>query len=431
MLIAANSHPSRALVSSVFAAARMPLPRGLISAQAHAAGAGGPSVQESLARLDEMLEGRVEALDGRLQEIEATIGDAAARNAAERLGGPANFTVEDREYTRTFASFFRKGSGEEDLRKANAEGYRAQIHAAMSVGDNSSGGYLAPVEWDRRISKALVSVSPMRRLATVQTTGVGAYYSIWNNAAWGSGWVGETAARPATTTADLSQINYASGELYAMPAITQRLLDDSQLDVEQWLSAEVETEFARQEGIAFLGGNGTNKPYGLLQYVPGGAAETQHPGGTLGITLSGHATLLGGTDAAAADMLVGFTYSLTAPYRQNASWLMNSQTAAAIAKLKDGNGNFLWREAFQAGQPPLLLGRPVEFDEGMPNIGAGTYPIAYGDFRAGYLINDRLGTRVLRDPFTNKPFVMFYVTKRVGAGVKDPNAIRLLKIAAA
>jgi HK97 family phage major capsid protein len=139
---------------------------------------------------------------------------------------------------------------------------------------------------------------------------------------------------------------------------------------------------------------------------------------------SGHASLV------TADGLITFMYGLAAPYRQNATWLMSSVTAAQVMLLKDGQGNYLWRESFAAGQPPTLLGRPVEFDEGMPAIGAGTFPIAFGDFKSGYLINDRLGTRILRDPFTNKPFVMFYATKRVGGGVRDPRAIRLLKIAA-
>ena len=140
---------------------------------------------------------------------------------------------------------------------------------------------------------------------------------------------------------------------------------------------------------------------------------------------SGHATTIPTTD-----VLVDFAYSLTAPYRSGATWLMNSTTAATIAKMKDGQGNYIWREGLIAGQPATLLGYPVEIDEGMPSIGAGALPIAFGNFARGYLINDRLGIRTTRDPYTNKPFVFFYTTKRVGAGVLDPNAIRLLKISA-
>ena len=167
-----------------------------------------------------------------------------------------------------------------------------------------------------------------------------------------------------------------------------------------------------------------NKPYGLLAYAPGGVAAALHPAGALGVTNSGHATTIPNTD-----ILITFAYALSSAYRQNATWLMNSTTAATIAKMKDGQGNYIWREGFMAGQPATLLGYPVEIDEGMPAIGADAFAVAFGDFRAGYLINDRFGTRILRDPFTNKPFVQFYATKRVGAGVLDPNAIRLLKIA--
>lgn len=365
--------------------------------------------------------------NARIAAVEASVDEQAASSAHAMLhGGGVSFRSDDPQYTAAFTDYFRSGLNEDEIREANATGQRAQVQAAMSVTTPDSGGYLAPTEWDRRISQAQLATSPMRRLATVKETTVGAYTTLWNTAEWGSGWVGETAARPATTTSSLMPITFASGEIYAMPAITQRLLDDAGLDVEQWMAEQIETEFNRQEGIAFLTGNGVNKPFGFLTYVPGGAGETQHPAGVLGQTLTGDATTIPDADA-----LIGFTYALAAPYRQNATWLMNSATAATIAKMKDGDGNLIWRESLMLGQPSTLLGRPVEIDEGMPAIGAGTYPIAFGDFRAGYLINDRIGTRILRDPYTNKPYVVYYVTKRVGAGVADPNAIRLLKVAAA
>lgn len=366
-------------------------------------------------------------VENRLKPLEEAVDAQAMQIAAYELngGGTARFRPDDPEYSTAFASYFRKGVDEDVIREANATGHRAQIQAAMSVGTADTGGYLAPTEWDRRISEKQLAKSPMRRLSTVVSTTVGAYSTLWNTAAWGSGWVGETAVRPETTSTTLAPITYASGEIYAMPAITQRLLDDADFQLEQWLADQLETEFNVQEGVAFLSGNGTNKPFGFLQYIPGGAAASQHPAGTLGISISGHATELNG-----ADTLIKFAYSLGAPYRQNASWLMNSTTAAAIALLKDGQGNYIWRESLIVGQPATLLGRPVEIDEGMPSIGAGNYPIAFGDFKAGYIINDRTGTRILRDPYTSKPYVLFYATKRVGGGVADPNAIRLLKITA-
>jgi HK97 family phage major capsid protein len=237
---------------------------------------------------------------------------------------------------------------------------------------------------------------------------------------WGSGWVGETAARPITTSSSLAPIVFATGEIYAMPAATQRLLDDSAINVEQWLVQSIEKEFNRQEGIAFLSGDGVNKPAGLLTYAAGGVNAATHPGGAITVA----------TAAITVDSLIDFMYGLAAPYRQNATWLMSSLTAAFLSKMKDADGNLIWRESLIVGQPSTLLGRPVEIDEGMPGPVAGAAAIAFGDFKAGYVINDRVGTRILRDPFTNKPYVNFYTTKRVGGGVLDPNAIRVLKLPA-
>jgi HK97 family phage major capsid protein len=373
-------------------------------------------VRQLIERSDERVENLTAALsalqaraDGSIMPIEGLIN-----------GNPGAIPGYDSEYSRTFAAHFRRGDSEDYLRSSNATGERATVHAAMSIGDNSAGGYLAPVEWDRRISEALRAVSPMRRLANVQITSVGAYSTLWNNDAWGSGWVGETAARPATTNASLSPLTFPTGEIYAMPIATQRLLDDAGINVERWLTDSVQREFNRQEGIAFLSGNGTNKPYGLLTHAEGAANEAVHPGGAIDVT----------TVAITPDALVDFVYGLTAPYRQNSTWMMSSLTAALISKQKDDNGNYIWREGLIAGQPANLLGRPVEIDEGMPGPTAGSICIAFGDFRAGYVINDRLGTRILRDPFSNKPYVLFYVTKRVGGGLADPNAFRFLKVPA-
>jgi HK97 family phage major capsid protein len=331
---------------------------------------------------------------------------------------PAIVSVEP-EYTNVFASFVRKGDGEQRLSEFNAAGDRAAIQAAMSVGSDNNGGYLAPVEWDRQISKAQVATSPMRRLARVQTTSVGAFSTLWATGNPGSGWVGETAARPQTTNPTLEPITFAAGEIYAMPSATQRLLDDAAIDVGAWLIDALRVEFNRQEGIAFLSGDGVNKPAGLLTYVTGGANAAAHPGGALTVVDS----------PLTVDALVDHAYSLPAPYRANATWLMSSLTAAALNKLKDADGNLIWRESLIVGQPATLLGRPVEIDEGMPGPIAGNITLAFGDFNAGYLINDRYSSlRLLRDPYTNKPFVQFYATKRVGGGVLDPGAIRLLRI---
>ena len=364
----------------------------------------------------------------RYSEIEASLDQMAVRDASDRLNGGATNSIlpVDTNYTKSFASYTRRGDmeAEASLKTANASGERASIQAAMSEGDNSSGGYLAPVEWDRNIQKAQRALSPMRRISQVVTTGRAAYSTLWSNDQWGSGWVGETAGRPNTSTAGLAPLVIPAGEIYANPAVTQRLLDDSAVSLDQWLATNLSDEFSRQEGIAFISGDGVNKPMGLLQYVVGGVGATAHPGGTLDVVASGAASAL------TVDGLIDFMYGLGAPYRQNATWLMSSTTAAAIAKMKDGQGNLIWRESFIVGQPATLLGRPVEIDENMPSIVAGNTPIAFGDFQRGYLVNDRIGVRILRDPYTMKPYVSFYATKRVGAGLLDPHAIRLLKVGA-
>lgn len=383
--------------------------------------ANGPQNIESMFNeINDLLRDGFTKRDQQLQNLESAL--SAVQNQVNAGGASVAGSIlpVEPEYTRAFASYFRRGDGEDLLKAANAIGDRATVQAAMSIGDNSTGGYLAPVEWDRKLLERQRATSPMRRLATVQPTTVGAFSTLWNSDNWGSGWVGETAPRALTTSSTLAPINFESGEIYAMPAATQRLLDDSAINVETWLAQSIEREFNRQEGIAFIAGNGVNKPAGLLTYVTGGANAATHPGGPIEVVESD----------IDIDALTDFLYGLGAPYRQNATWLMSSLTAAFIAKIKDADGRPIWREALTADQPALLLGRPVEIDEGMPAPTAGSLAIAFGDFKAGYLINDRLGTRVLRDPYTNKPYVNFYVTKRVGGGLLDPHAIRLLRVAA-
>ncbi|MCT2557364.1 phage major capsid protein [Tsuneonella sp. YG55] len=368
--------------------------------------------------------------DNRIAGVEENVSNltnslSAMQRQIENGGGFSNASPTivpvDADYTKAFASFVRRGDGEQRLSELQGVGDRAAIQAALSVGSDTNGGYLAPVEWDRQISKAQVPTSPMRKLAKVVTTSVGAFSTLWQSGNPGSGWVGETAARPQTTNPTFAPITFAAGEIYANPAATQRILDDAAIDIGKWLVEALRVEFNRQENIAFLSGDGVNKPFGLLQYVTGGAADGSHPGGNLTVVES----------ALTVDALIDFTYGLGAPYRQNATWLMSSLTAAALTRMKTADGDLVWRESLIVGQPATLLGRPVEIDEGMPGPTAGNIALAFGDFNAGYLVNDRYSSlRVLRDNLTNKPFVHFYATKRVGGGVLDPGAVRLLRIPA-
>ena len=360
---------------------------------------------------------------GEMDTIQSVVDDVYSKLAALGVtGGHSAAVDDDPAYSRDFGSYFRHGGAESELRTANATGTRAKIQAAMSVGDQAQGGYLAPVEWDRTISRKLYTISPMRRLASVVTTTTSGFSKVWAGTGWGSGWVGETAARPQTTTPQLASVTFKAGEIYAQPALTNILLDDAQFDIQGWLAGEVADTFALQEGITFLTGDGVNKPQGLMTYVD--PATPIHPGGNLAVVPSGMASAIN------PDGLIDFVYSLPASYRNGASWLMNSTTAAAVRKFKDTGGQYLWQPSLDSKAYPTLLGFPVEIDENMPSIAANALPIAFGDFKRGYLINDRFGVRVLRDPFTVKGYTLFYTTKRVGGGVQDPNAIRLLKISA-
>lgn len=358
-----------------------------------------------------------------MASTQAALDSMEQRLAAIGMGGgaPAGGAPVDPSYSASFGSWFRTGDGEQDLRAAHASGARGRIMAAMSTGSASDGGYIAPVEWDRKITQVLRSFSGLRAVAQIQPTTVGAYSTIWSDGAWGSGWVGETAARPSTSTPKLQQIVFKSGEIYANPSISQTLIDDAGFNIEKWLADEVSAVFALQEGPAFINGDGVNKPAGLLGYATGGTFA--HPGGGIPLVNSGQAANV------TVDGLVDLVFSLPAQYRTNAFWLMNSSTLARLRKFKDAGGQYLWQPSLDAIQPDRLLGYPVVADENMPDVAAGALPIAFGDWRRGYVINDRTGLRVLRDPYSNKPFVGFYCTRRVGGGVLDPKAIRLQLIA--
>ena len=212
-----------------------------------------------------------------------------------------------------------------------------------------------------------------------------------------------------------------------MPAATATLLEDSAVDLETWIAEEVETAFAEQEGNAFVIGDGVNKPTGFL--TAPAVDESSWSWGNLGYVATG--TDGGFADPDGGDVLIDTIYSLKAGYRQNARFVMNRKTQAVVRKLKDGDGNYLWQAPANADSRAMLMGFPVVEAEDMPDISSDAFPIAFGDFRRGYLIVDRTGVNVLRDPFSNKPYVMFYTTKRVGGGIQDYDAIKLIKFGTA
>lgn len=352
---------------------------------------------------------KVDRINDDIDRLQAAVDEANTKIAAAQMGGGAADSVKDREYTDAFRAHFRKGS----------------VNAALSKGTDAEGGYLAPVEWDRTITDKLVEVSPMRQLASVQTVSGAGITKLFNLGGTASGWVGEAAARPQTNTGTFASLGFGWGEIYANPAATQQLLDDSEINLESWLAGEVNTEFAKQEGSAFVSGDGSNKPFGILTYVTGAANAAKHPFGAIKAVNSGAAA------AITADGILDLIYDLPSAFTGNARFTMNRKTQGAVRKLKDGQNNYLWQPSYIAGQPATLAGFAITEDPNMPDVAANAIAALFGDFKQTYTVYDRVGVRVLRDPFTAKPHVLFYTTKRVGGGVHNPEPMRALKVAAA
>ena len=299
---------------------------------------------------------------------------------------------------------------------------------ALAATSDAAGGYAVPEEIDAAIDRTLKSISPIRAIANVVKVGTAGYRKLVTTGGTPSGWVSEDAGRPETDTPVFAEIAPPFGELYANPAASQAMLDDAAFDVESWLASEIATEFARAEGAAFVSGSGVNRPRAFLSAPTSAAADGVRTFGTLQFVTSGAV----GAFAAAApqDRLIDLVQALRPPYRQGAVFVMNSATAAKIRKFKTSDGAFLWQPGLVAGQPDTLLGYPVVEAEDMPDIAADSLSIAFGNFKAGYLIAERSETQILRDPYTHKPFMHFYATKRVGGLVSNSEAIKLMKFAA-
>ena len=290
-----------------------------------------------------------------------------------------------------------------------------------------SGGYAVPQEIDSVIDATLNSLSPIRSIANVVKVGSAGYRKLVTTGGTPSGWAGETDARDTTDTPVFSEIAPPMGELYANPSASQAMLDDALFDVEQWLAGEIAREFAAAEGTAFVAGTGTNQPKGFLSAPTASAGDATRTFGTLQYLASGASGDFGSDPD---ERLIDLVQTLRAPYRQGAVFVMNSSVLARIRKLKTSDGAFLWQPSLAAGQPATLLGYPVIEAEDMPDIAANSLSIAFGNFKAGYLIAERSETAILRDPYSNKPFVNFYATKRIGGCVSNSEAIKLMKFAA-
>ena len=365
--------------------------------------------EEKVARISDALDGQKRLLDrlvlkGHRPEIGPSTSSGRALDASEHKAA--------------FESYVRTGE---------IAGLKRLEAKAVSTVTSPDSGYLVPPETEAEIGRRLAIVSPIRSIAGIRTVSSNVYRRPFATTGFETGWVGETDARPETDTPTLVELEYPVMELYAMPAATATLLDDTAIDIDQWIASEVEMAFATQEGAAFVNGDADKKPKGFLQYTK--VAEASWEWAKIGYIVTG----VSGDWAASnkSDVLVDLVYALKAGYRQNAHFVMNRKTQAAVRKLKDADGNYIWSPPATADGRATIMNFSIAEAEDMPDIGANSYSIAFGDFSRGYLIVDRLGVRVLRDPYSQKPYVLFYTTKRVGGGVQDFDAIKLIKFGTA
>ena len=363
---------------------------------------------------------RQEAAEAALATLGADLSEV--KSLVERLGRaprPALAAAGDRpREVKSFVDGYLRQGRETEL--------KAQTKA-MSQGSLVDGGYAVPRAIDEAIAAVLKKISPIRSVAQVVQTGTSGYRKLIMTAGAASGWTSETGARPETVSPKFMEVVPPYGELYANPSATQAMLDDAAFDLEGWLADEIGREFARAEGAAFVGGSGTNQPKGFLQAPSAAQTDAVRPYGTLQFLISGNAS---GFDAAPDLKLLDLVHALKAGHRQGAVFVMNSATLGQLRKLKGTDGQYLYQNSLVDGHPVRLLGYPVVEAEDMPDVAAGNVPIAFGNFANGYLITERSTTTILRDPYTNKPFVNFYATKRIGGQVLDTDAIKLFKIAA-
>ena len=351
-------------------------------------------------------------LNDRISELQATIDGLAAKAARPSEDG----READRTGEKAFLSWMRKGENRLTADEAKA----------MSVGSNENGGYLVPVDASGRIAMKVYETSNIRAIAQVDTTTSDAVEGLNDNDEVSTGWVSETGSRTETDTPELGKYRIEIHEQYAEPRITQKLLDDSALDVGAWLERKLADKFARTENSGFVIGNGIGKPRGITSYSTLATADRSRAWGVLEHVLSGASADFTGTTP--SDKLLDVMMALNPEYRNGARWLTNRAVLLKIRKFKEATTNaYIWQPGLQAGQPALICGFPVTEAEDMPALAADSLSLAFGNFRVGYQIYDRKGISTIRDAVTTKGYVKFYTTKRVGGGVVNFEAIKFIK----
>ncbi len=349
--------------------------------------------------------------------LSGEVGEIMKKMNRPNLGSSGSYDPDREEHTKAFDAWARSGRGEDELAALERKG--------MSMGSDPDGGYSIPLEIDKTIDGLLRDISPIRRIAHIVQTGSADYRKLVRTSGPASGWVAELESRPQTTSPTFAAVAPPLGAIYSNPAVSQNLLDDAFFDLGDWLSGEMSEAFAEAEGAAFINGTGINQPRGFLTYDTSTDVDADRDFGTLQYVASGSTSTISNTD-----YLVDLVHALRPAYRQGAAWVMNSSTLGLVRKLKSGDGNYLWHDDFKAGTPPTLLGYPIIEAEDVPDIAANSLSVAFGNFNRGYTVVDRMGTRILRDPYTSKPNVLFYATKRVGGAVINSEAIKLMKFAA-
>ncbi len=319
-------------------------------------------------------------------------------------------------HKKALATYLRNGD-DDALRGLELE------QKGLNTAVNAEGGYLVDPQTAETIQSVLRSASSLRAVANVVQVEASSFDVLVDTTDTGAGWADEVTDTSETAAPQIERVSIPLYELSAMPKASQRLLDDSAFDIEGWLAGRIADKFARAEAAAFITGDGQGKPMGILSGLT--LPNTIWSWGVLGYVATGTA---GDFDASnPADAIVDLVYALDAQYRAAASFVMNSKTAGAVRKMKDADGRFLWSDGMAAGEPARLMGYPVLIAEDMPDIAVDSTAIAFGDFGAGYTIAERPDLRVLRDPFSAKPHVLFYATKRVGGAISDYAAIKLMK----
>jgi HK97 family phage major capsid protein len=389
------------------------------------AGEACPDGPDPAADVKAAMAGFLSAFRGFQDEVKTTL-----KHQEERLtmlnqktmsyGRPALSAAAEMEvpHLKAFDAYLRTGD-DDAMRGLVLEG------KALNTTVAADGGYLVDPQTAEMIRSSLKSTASIRAISNVVQVEATSFDVLIDHSDVGSGWATETGSQPESATPLIERISIRLYELSAMPKASQRLLDDSAFDVEGWLAGRIADKFAHAEATAFVSGDGVDKPFGFLTRPK--LANASWAWGSLGYLATGTAGDFNATNP--ADAIVDLVYALDASYRANATFVMNSKTAGAARKMKDADGRFLWSDGLAAGEPARLMGYPVLIAEDMPDIAANAYAIAFGDFTAGYTIAERPDMRVLRDPFSAKPHVLFYATKRVGGDVSDFAAIKLLKFA--